>query len=195
MNRDVNDRNTLCKYAILAGLPFAFCTGAKPFTTICTAVVICFLIYIAGLKLPLYRNCFDDPDSDSNYLFEHCCAAEPAIPERLPAGNVFFPSLNRINMQMMEPISRTTLLWQLVPDSFPEKGYNNNTTTSVKNGTLFWSHRLILFLRLLGEELGFIGSCVVIALLLLIVLQCILIGIRAEGPRQGGSSAAGSTDS
>ena len=32
----------------------------------------------------------------------------------------------------------------------------------------------------LAEELGFIGSCIIIALLLLIVIQCILIGIRSQ---------------
>ena len=32
----------------------------------------------------------------------------------------------------------------------------------------------------MGEELGFVGCCIVIALLLLIVIQCILIGIRAQ---------------
>ena len=33
---------------------------------------------------------------------------------------------------------------------------------------------------IVGEELGFIGSCIVIALLLLIVIQCILIGLRSQ---------------
>ena len=33
---------------------------------------------------------------------------------------------------------------------------------------------------IVGEELGFIGSCVIIALLLLIVIQCIIIGIRSR---------------
>ena len=49
--RDVNDRNTLCKYAILAGLPLTLIIMEPNLsTTICTAVVICFLIYIAGLS-------------------------------------------------------------------------------------------------------------------------------------------------
>ena len=64
----------------------------------------------------------------------------------------------------------------MVPDSFPE----NNTTTSVKNGNFILEPQTDFIFAIIGEELGFIGSCVVIALLLLIVLQCILIGIRAK---------------
>ena len=33
---------------------------------------------------------------------------------------------------------------------------------------------------IVGEELGFVGCCIVIGLLLLIVIQCILIGIKAQ---------------
>ena len=33
---------------------------------------------------------------------------------------------------------------------------------------------------IVGEELGFVGCCIVIGLLLLIVVQCILIGLRAQ---------------
>lgn len=60
------------------------------------------------------------------------------------------------------------------------KGLNNNTTTSVKNGNFILEPQTDFIFAIIGEELGFIGSCVVIALLLLIVLQCILIGIRAK---------------
>ncbi len=60
------------------------------------------------------------------------------------------------------------------------KGLNNNTTTSVKNGNFISEPQTDFIFAIIGEELGFMGCCMVISLLLLIVLQCILIGIRCQ---------------
>ncbi len=60
------------------------------------------------------------------------------------------------------------------------KGLNNNTTTSVKNGNFIAEPQTDFIFAIIGEELGFVGSCIVIALLLLIVIQCILIGTRSQ---------------
>ena len=60
------------------------------------------------------------------------------------------------------------------------KGLNNNTTTSVKNGNFILEPQTDFIFAIVGEELGFIGSCVVIALILIIVIQCILIGVRSQ---------------
>jgi len=60
------------------------------------------------------------------------------------------------------------------------KGLDNNTTTSVKNGNFISEPQTDFIFAIVGEELGFIGGCIVIALLLLIVIQCILVGVRAQ---------------
>ena len=60
------------------------------------------------------------------------------------------------------------------------KGYKNNEITSVKNGNFIAEPQTDFIFAIIGEELGFIGSCIVIALLLLIVIQCILIGTRSQ---------------
>ena len=60
------------------------------------------------------------------------------------------------------------------------KGYNNNTTTSVKNGNFLSEPQTDFIFAIIGEELGFVGCCVVIILLLLIVVECVMIGARAK---------------
>lgn len=60
------------------------------------------------------------------------------------------------------------------------KGLNNNTTTSVKNGNFILEPQTDFIFAIVGEELGFVGCCIVIGLLLLIVIQCLLIGMRAQ---------------
>lgn len=55
------------------------------------------------------------------------------------------------------------------------KGLNNNTITSVKGGDFISEPQTDFIFAVLGEELGFIGSCIVIGLLLFIVIDCLLI--------------------
>ena len=53
------------------------------------------------------------------------------------------------------------------------KGLDNNTTTSVKNGNFILEPQTDFIFAIIGEELGFVGGCIIIAFLLLIVIQCI----------------------
>lgn len=60
------------------------------------------------------------------------------------------------------------------------KGLNNNSFTSVKNGNYLLESETDFIFAIIGEELGFMGCCLVIILILLIIIQCIRIGLRAQ---------------
>ena len=60
------------------------------------------------------------------------------------------------------------------------KGLNNNSYTSVKNGNFLIESETDFIFAIIGEELGFVGCCIVIFLLLLIIIQCIRIGMKAQ---------------
>ena len=60
------------------------------------------------------------------------------------------------------------------------KGLNNNSFTSVKNGNFLIESETDFIFAITGEELGFVGCCLVIFLLLLIIIQCIRIGMKAQ---------------
>lgn len=60
------------------------------------------------------------------------------------------------------------------------KGLNNNSFTSVKNGNFLIESETDFIFAIIGEELGFVGCCIVIILILLIIIQCIRIGMRAQ---------------
>ena len=60
------------------------------------------------------------------------------------------------------------------------KGLNNNSFTSVKNGNFLIESETDFIFAIIGEELGFVGCCLVIFLLLLIIIQCIRIGMKAQ---------------
>ena len=60
------------------------------------------------------------------------------------------------------------------------KGLNNNSFTSVKNGNFLIESETDFIFAIIGEELGFVGCCIVIFLLLLIIIQCIRIGSKSQ---------------
>lgn len=60
------------------------------------------------------------------------------------------------------------------------KGLFNNTLSSVKNGNFLSEEQTDFIFAVIGEELGFIGSVVIIALYALLVYECLSIAARAR---------------
>ena len=60
------------------------------------------------------------------------------------------------------------------------KGLFNTTLESVKNGNFLMEEDTDFIFAIVGEEMGFVGSCMVIGLLTLVILECIWLGARAK---------------
>ena len=177
---DINDKKTLLKYAALCAVPLALIIAEPNLsTTICTALVLCLLIYIGGLS----------------YKF-----IGTVLVILIPTAIIFLAIVVQPNQPFLQDYQQERILAFLEPEKYADdgayqqrnsvmaigsgqltgKGLNNNTTDSVKNGDFILEPSTDFIFASVGEELGFIGSCIIIALLLLIVIQCILIGIRSQ---------------
>lgn len=60
------------------------------------------------------------------------------------------------------------------------KGYKNNQISSVKNADFIAEQQTDFIFAVIGEEFGFVGSCVVIILIFLITFECLLIARRSK---------------
>ena len=60
------------------------------------------------------------------------------------------------------------------------KGLNNSEATSMKNAKYIIEPQTDFYFAVAGEELGFVGTFMIILLLFLIVLECILIARKAK---------------
>ena len=177
---DVSDKMTIIKYAILSAIPLALIVVEPNLsTTICTALVICLMIYIAGLS----------------YKF-----IGTVLLILIPITVIFLGIVVQPDQKLLKDYQQKRILAFLEPEKYASdeayqtknsimaigsgqltgKGLDNNTTTSVKNGNFILEPQTDFIFAIVGEELGFIGSSIVIALLLLIVIQCILIGLRSQ---------------
>lgn len=60
------------------------------------------------------------------------------------------------------------------------KGYKTNEISSVKNGNYISEPQTDFIFAVIGEEFGFKGSCIVVALLVLISLECFAVAAKAK---------------
>ncbi|MBE5845365.1 MAG: rod shape-determining protein RodA [Butyrivibrio sp.] len=60
------------------------------------------------------------------------------------------------------------------------KGYNTNEIGSVLNAGFISESQTDFIFTVVGEEFGFIGSCIVLVLILLIAIECFVVGGRAK---------------
>ena len=148
-------------------------------TTISIALVFCVLMYVGGLS----------------YKF-----IGVVLLVTVPTVIILLSLIVHSDLDLLHGYQETRILAWLQPEKYKSdeayqqnnsimaigsgqltgKGLNNNTTTSVKNGNFILEPQTDFIFAIVGEELGFVGCCIVIGLLLLIVIQCLLIGMRAQ---------------
>lgn len=148
-------------------------------TTLSIALVFCAMMYLAGLS----------------YRF-----IGTLIAILVPVTIIFISIVVQPNQPFLHDYQQKRILAWLEPQKYASdeayqqnnaimaigsgqltgKGLNNNTTTSVKNGNFISEPQTDFIFAIIGEELGFVGCCGVIILLLLIVIECILIGLKAK---------------
>ena len=177
---DLSEKQTILKAVVLIAIPLALIFKEPNLsTTICTATLFCFLMYVGGLS----------------YRF-----IGTVLLITIPVAVIFLSIVVQPNQKLLDNYQQKRILAWLEPEKYASdeayqqnnsvmaigsgqltgKGLNNNTTTSVKNGNFILEPQTDFIFAIVGEELGFLGCCLIIALLLLIVIDCILIGIHAQ---------------
>ena len=131
---DINDKFTLLKYAVLAGIPLVLILIEPNLsTTICTALMICLMIYVAGLS----------------YKF-----IGTVLVILIPVAVIFLSIVVQPDQKLLKDYQQKRILAFIEPEKYESdeayqqknsvmaigsgqltgKGLDNNTTTSVKNG-------------------------------------------------------------
>ncbi|MBC5687804.1 rod shape-determining protein RodA [Mediterraneibacter sp. NSJ-55] len=176
----INDKKTILQGIALI-LPSLFFIYEQPnlSTTICVGALFCVLMFMGGLS----------------YKF-----IGTVLAIIVPTAAILLAVVIQPNQPFLKDYQQNRILAWLEPEKYESeeayqqlnsitaigsgqltgKGYNNDSTVSVKNGNFVSEPQTDFIFAIIGEELGFVGCCVVIILLLLIVIDCILIGLRAK---------------
>ncbi len=181
LKRD-NELNTLKgmgRMALMAGIPLGLIVLEPDLsTTLCLTFVLLSLIYLAGISYKLIA---------------------VALLVFVPLAGSFIWYIQRPDQILLRDYQVTRILQFIYPDQYGEdysqqnnsvmaigsgeltgKGFNSSTIATVKDANFISEQQTDFIFSVIGEEVGFIGSVFIVALLLVLVLQCISVGRKAK---------------
>ena len=119
----------------------------------------------------------------------------------IPLVSIFLWYIQRPDQKLLYPHQVTRIMSFIYPSEYSDdnsqqnnsvmaigsgklygKGLNNDSEATVKNAKLISEQQTDFIFSVVGEELGFAGCMILIALMLIIVLQCIRVARRAKDP-------------
>ena len=174
----INTFRALAVTGVLIAIPLGLVLQSDLSTTIVTTLIFITLLFIAGI----------------NYKIIGRAAAV-----LIPAAIVVLYLIMQPDQTIIKGYQVNRILGWRYPQKYPDdayqqqnsimaigsgqlwgKGLNNDNFDSVKNGNFISEPQTDFIFSVVGEELGFVGSAAVIILLMLISLECILIGRKAK---------------
>lgn len=179
-NKDkLNNIRTLFCTLVLAAVPLLLIFKEPDLsTTIVTALIFASLLFIAGLSYKIVMG---------------------VLAVAVPSLVVVLTLVLQPGQKLLTGNQALRILGWLEPDKYPNiayqqqnsimavgsgqlwgKGLNNTNIVSVKNGNFISEPQTDFIFSIVGEEMGFIGSVIIIVLLFLITIECLLVARRAK---------------
>lgn len=164
---------------ILLGIPlFLIYKEPDMSTSIVTALTFCAIIFVAGLSYKIIGG---------------------ILLVIVPVAVILLSIILRPGQTLIEDYQLKRIMAWLKPSEYAEqayqqtnsiiaigsgqlygKGLNNNMVSSVKNGNFIAEPQTDFIFAVAGEELGFLGCCLIVLLELFIAIECIRIGRKAK---------------
>ncbi len=175
----LNTIKTLAASFVLVGIPLVLIKEQPDLsTTIVTALLFVSLLFIAGLSYKIVAG---------------------VLAISVPTIIIFISLILQPDQKILQGYQYRRIMAWLQPEKYADqvyqqlnskmaigsgqlwgKGLNNSQITSVKNGNFIAEPQTDFIFAIVGEELGFVGSVVVILLLFFIVLECIIMARKAK---------------
>ena len=172
---------TIVKFAATLGAPILLIFMQPDLSTsICIILVMITMYYIAGLS---YKT------------------IGIILLIVIPLVSIFLWYIQRPDQKLLYPHQVARIMSFIYPSEYSEdnsqqnnsvmaigsgkltgKGLGNDSEATVKSAKLISEQQTDFIFSVVGEELGFAGCMILIALILLIVLQCIRVARRAKDP-------------
>ncbi len=178
-SEEINELRRLGILAVLAGIPLLLIVKEPDLsTTIVTMLIIATMVFYAGLNYKIVG---------------------PVIVLGVVAIIVVLVVLTHGGSSLLKGYQNYRILAWLYPDEYPQysyqqqnaimaigsgilfgKGLNNDSIESVKNGNYISEPQTDFIFAVAGEEIGFVGSVLIVALLIAITLLCLKTAKKAK---------------
>lgn len=175
----INSIVFLVSYMVLCAIPLLLIFEQPDMsTTIVITIILIVLIFIGGIN------------------WKYILAAFVVF---VPAVIVFLSIVLKEGQELINDYQRNRILSFFYPEKYADnayqqtnsviaigsgqllgKGLYNNEITSLKNGSYIIEPETDFIFAVIGEEMGFVGSLIVIILLFLIALECFFVARKAS---------------
>lgn len=178
---DLNTLKTILTSVVLLAVPLVLILIQPDLkNTITVAVVFCFLMYMAGLSYKIIGG---------------------ILGVVIPVGVMLMILITQTDLPIIQDYQKTRIMAWLNPEDaeysddiiqqqnsitaigsgqLTGKGLNNNEVASVNKGNFVSQNHNDFIFAVAGEEMGFLGCCLIILLLFMVVFECIRTGSRAK---------------
>lgn len=164
---------------ILIGIPLVLIIKEPDLsTTIVTALTFCAIIFIAGLSYKIIGGILVVTIPVAVVLFSIIMQPGQTLIEDYQKNRIL--AWLRPSEYTAESYQQTNSIIAIGSGQLYGKGLDNNMVSSVKNGNFIAEPQTDFIFAVAGEELGFLGCCLIVILELLIAFECIRIGRRAK---------------
>ncbi|MCD7842074.1 MAG: FtsW/RodA/SpoVE family cell cycle protein [Lachnospiraceae bacterium] len=175
----INTFRTIMTGIVLMAIPLVLILREPDLsTTVVLALLFCALFFTAGLSYKIIAG-----------ILIVC----------VPVGVILVSLVMSPDQTLIPEYQMTRVYAWLYPDEYPSdsmqqqnsikaiasgqlygKGLDNDDVESVKNGGFVSQDQTDFIFAVAGEELGFIGCCIIVVLEFLISFECIMIGRKAK---------------
>ncbi len=147
-------------------------------TTIVTCLTFCAIIFIAGLSVKIIAGILLVTVPVIVIFFSIILQPGQTLLKNYQLGRI---------MAWLKPAEYADIAYQqqnsikaIGSGQLYGKGLNNNMVSSVKGGNFIAEPQTDFIFAVAGEELGFLGCCLIVLLELMIVIECFRIGRKAR---------------
>lgn len=175
-NRDrINRLSTILICGILYAIPLGLILMEPDFsTTLVFIFIFCIMMFVGGLSFKIVGGILATVIPLGGLLIWYVLQPFQILLTDYQQGRIM-TFLNPADYLLTTYAQQYNSVMAIGSGMLTGKGLNNNTITSVKGGNFISEPQTDFIFAVLGEELGFVGSCVVIALLLFTVVECLFI--------------------
>lgn len=180
---DINTFKTIMISFVFVGIPLVLILKQPDLsTTIVTAVIFVVLLFIAGLSYKIVMTVLAVAIPalilGLTYIIQLAKSTDADYPYQLDRIMAWlYPKDPR---WVSKALQQQNSIMAVGSGQLWGKGLNNSESTSMLNTNYILEPQTDFIFAVIGEELGFVGCAIVIALLFLTVVECVYIGSRAK---------------
>lgn len=178
---DLNTLRTLTKAVVLIAIPLSLILSQPDLkNTITVAILFCIMIYIAGLSYKIIGSILLIAVPMAIVFLFIVVQPDQKLIKDYQRNRIMTFLNSEDDAYSDDVLQQENSVTAIGSGQLTGKGLNNNEVASANKGNFVSENQTDFIFSVAGEELGFIGCTAILLMLLLVILECIRVSLRAK---------------